>query len=302
MKNLKNTGFLLLLIFLSFSCGNADTSKNTDEIIDDVNASNEKQPELKRYEIKSGILEYKTTTSGKVMGSVVKGSGTSSLYFKNWGAVELKKEDSKTTTHINVFGQKKTEVSEVHTINKLDNGKSFNVDMKNKIITLRRDPAMEMIKTFGKGDAATTGKKMLEAMGGKIIGKEKFLGYDCDVWEIPGGKQWMYKGIPLKLEMTVMGIKTINEATSAKFNINVSDKYFKLPDYPIKEEEGYLNDDEYKSEQAEMQKNIKRFEKMSFDEWKKTVTAEDAEMKNKSDEELRQIFKMSKEMMKRMKK
>jgi hypothetical protein len=263
-------------------------------IATDVSA---KKNTIKRYMVKSGIVKYKTTIKGKMMGSTIDGSGTEELYFRDWGALELKKNDSKQVTHINIFGQKKTEVEETHTIDKLDNGKSYSVDTKNKIIYVKRDPAIEMVKNFGDGDVADVSKKMLESMGGKKVGNEKVMGYNCEVWEIPGGKQWIYKGIPLKFEMTMMGITTTTVATEAKFDVNVPDKYFELPDYPIQEMEGFQSDEAYEADQKEMKKNAQQMKKMTFEEYKKMVKQSDPEtFKNTSEEELKMGYEMMKKM------
>jgi len=70
---------------------------------------------------------------------------------------------------------------------------------------------------------------MLKKMGGKKIGSDKVAGYSCDVWELMGTKQCLYKGIPLKIESDVMGIKSVEIATKAEFS-TVTNKDFKLPD------------------------------------------------------------------------
>ncbi len=297
MKTLLLQSFLIFS-FILLSCQNEskqNLANNTSAVKDNV------EPALKRYNVKSGIVKYKTDIKGKVMGSTIKGSGTEALYFKDWGAVELKKTDEKKTTHINIFGQKKTEVEETHTINKLDNGKSYSVDMKNKIIYVRRDPAMEMIKTFGNGDAAKTGEKMLESIGGKKTGQEKILGYTCDVWQIPGGKQWIYKGVPLKFQMTVMGITTTNEATEAKFDTTVPDTYFKLPDYPIQEMEGFKSDEAYEADKKEMRKNAAMLKKMSYDDYKKMLKEKEPEdYKNMTEEDIKMSYKLMQKMAQQM--
>lgn len=284
----------VISIFTLLSC-NGNDNTNQQELA--TQTSNENEPSFKRYGLKSGMVHYKTKIKGKVMGSTINGSGTEELYFKNWGAIELKKTDEKKTTHINIFGQKKTEVEENHTINKLDNGKSYSVDMKNKIIYVQRDPAMEMVKTFGKGDAEKTGEKMLESLGGKKTGQDKILGYTCDVWEIPGGKQWIYKGIPLKLQMTVMGITTTNEAVKAEFNRPVPDKYFKLPDYPIEELPGYQSDEAYQNDKKDIKKGAEMMRKMSFKEYKTLLKRNDPEAyKEMTDEEIKMSYQLMQKM------
>lgn len=290
---MKKLSIILSLFIIITSCkGNENKDKSGKK-------SAKQENQLKRYDVKSGIVSYKTSMSGNVMGSTITGSGTQSLYFKNWGALELSEEESTQTTTVEIFGNKNVQNTHSHIINKLDNGKSYHADMDKKQIFLRRDPMMEMMKQTNT-DAGETGKNILESMGGKKIGEEKFLGYDCEVWDLMGAKQWLHKGIMLKIEMTVMGIKTITEATSAKFNVNVPDKHFKLPDYPIQEEEGMLNDEDYEESMEDMKANMDKLSKMSFDDWKKMALAndEDNEMKNMSDEELRQTYDMMQKMIK----
>lgn len=280
---MKKFTIILLLLFVMAGCsGNA-------------------QEKPKRYEVKSGIVEYVTTTTGKVMGSTISGSGTESLYFKDWGAVELKETESSQTTTMKIFGKEKTETKNTHTLNKLENGKSYSVDFENEQITVATDMAMDMIKNFQpNGDADEVGESMLESMGGKKIGTEKILGYSCDVWELLGGKQWIYKGVMLKMEMTTLGIKTVTEASSAKFDVSVADSHFKLPDFPIQKTESFLNNDEFQNElnNDEMNESMDKMQNLSFEEWKKMVIEGDPEMKNVSDEELRQSYDMMKKMLK----
>jgi hypothetical protein len=294
---MKKLSIILALFVVIVSC-----KGNEAKAADGKTIQSEKQdPKLKRYEVKSGIIHYKSSVSGKVMGSVITGSGTEDVYFKDWGAIELIETKATQTTNTNIFGQKSTETTNTHTIAKLNNGESYHVDFDKKQIFLRRDMAMDMTKVFQpNADAGKVGKDMLEGMGGKKIGNEKFLGYDCEVWDIMGGKQWMYKGVVLKLEMTVMGIKTVKEATSAKFGVTVADKYFKLPDFPIVKEEGFLNNDEMDEEMKEMNKQMEKMEKMSFEEWKKLALSdkEDQEIQNMSEEELRQTYDMMQQMIK----
>ena len=285
---------LTLSIFITFLVCGCQNDKNQEVA---GTTATEQQPVLKRYNVKSGIVKYQTKINGKVMGSTITGTGTEELYFKNWGSLELKKADEKKVTHINMFGQKKTDVDETHTIDKLDNGKSYHVDVKNKTIYVRNDPAMEMMKTFNNGEVAQASEKMLESMGGKKIGKEKVLGYNCDVWEIAGGKQWIYKGVPLKLQMTMMGITTTNEATSAKFDTNVPDKYFKLPDYPIQKLEGFGNDKMSKDDRKEMKKSAAKIKNMSFDQYKQMLKQNKPETyKNMSEADLKTSYQLMKKM------
>ena len=290
---MKKWNLFLLVLFL-FSCGGNGQDGSTGA-------------KLKRYDVKSGMVEYKTTISGKTMGGTVKGSGTESLYFKDWGAVELREKKSKQTTNVNVFGMNKTQTSTTHTMNKLDNGKSYSVDFNEKVIYTGNDMAMNMMKNTGT-DAGKAGKEMLESMGGKKVGNEKVLGYNCEVWSVPGGKMWVYKGVLLKMDMTVMGVRSLTEAVSAKFNVSVPDSKFKLPNFPKKNidemMEGAPDNEDMSNDQMNKQSEeyLKKMQNMSFEEWKKMVKENDEEAKNMSDEELRQQYNMMKQMLKVYKK
>lgn len=281
---MKRISILLIITTLFFSCNN--DAQNTDN------------NNLKRYKVKSGIIIYQTTINGNVMGSVISGSGIEKTYFKDWGGIELIEEESTQTTTMKMFGKNKVETTNTHTIAKLDNGESYHVDFKKEEIYVRRDMAMDLTKMFQPNqDAGAVGKSMAEGMGGEIVGNESFLGYDCEIMELAGSKQWIYKGVTLKLEMTVMGLTTIKEATSAKFDINVSDNYFELPDFPIVKEEGFMTNEEFDEEVEIMDDEIEQLKNMSYEEWKKIVSENDEEMQNMSDKELRETYEMMQSML-----
>jgi len=287
----------IFLISSHYACqsNSQDKSQNLSQntIVDVDNLT------LKRYHIKSGIVKYKIRIKGKVMGSTIEGSGTQELYFKNWGDTELKKTDEKKVTHINIFGQKKTEVENTKTIDKLDNGKSYTVDEKNKVIYVRQDPAINMMKNMKQEDVSASGESMLKSLGGKKTGTGKVLGYTCDIWKIPGGKQWIYKGVPLKLEMTLMGITTTNEAVEAKFNISVPDKHFALPNYPVQQMQGFQNDT---NQAKDMKQGAAQIRKMSFKQYKEMLQKNDTEaFKNMSENDMKMSYRLMQKMAQQIK-
>lgn len=281
---MKKFAIVVSVVLLFISCGKSESEKS---VVD---------AKYKRYDVESGIIKYKTKISGKVMGSTISGEGKSTLYFKDWGAKELSEEESTQTTKISILGQNKEEVEKNHSMTKIDHGMVYTVDFDNKKINKMENISMELMKGT---DMNKMGKEMLESMGGKKIGNEKFMGYDCEVWDMNGAKQYFYKGIPLKTEMSIMGISTIKEATSVKFDTRVPDSKFDLPDYEevvvgnimTKEEK-----EEFKEDIEEAKKNMKRMQKMSFEEWKKMVQANDPEMKDMSDKELRETYDMIQKM------
>jgi hypothetical protein len=255
------------------------------------------QNTLKRYHVESGIVDYETIITGKIMGSKISGSGVEHLYFKNWGALELKETQSSQTTTVKMFGKEQIEKTSTHTINKLENGESYLADLDKKTITVGRDPMMDLMKESNT-NASDAGKDMLESMGGEKVGTESVLGHRCEVWDLMGAKQWLYKGVMLKMEVSVLGIKTITEATSAKFDVSVADSNFKLPDYPIHQQESYMNNQEFEDEMGEIDTKMQELSKLSFEEWKEMATKNDPEMKAMSDEELHETFAMIQKMIK----
>jgi hypothetical protein len=183
----------------------------------------------KRYHVKSGVVEYKMSGGGSIFGIKNETKGTSKLIFKDWGNIELTDEKSTSTT------MGKTDV--VDKITKIDNGKVYSVDKDRKVITVF---TLDMLKQ--SKDMTKMGKDMLKSVGGKKIGTGKVLGYTCEIWEALGSKIWIYKGVTLKVEASIMGIKSTQIATKAKFNINISDSKFKLPPYPIKTMDQMINE------------------------------------------------------------
>lgn len=298
---MKKISILLVLIIITIGCkGN---EKNPPDNV--AQASQKQENQLKRYEIESGTIEYKTTISGKVLASTITGNGTEVRYFKDWGAVELYEQESTTTTNSVIMGKEINETTSDHQMTKLDHGESYSVDFKNKTITQQKDMAMEMIKKMHPNkDAGDVGKSMLEGLGGKIIGNEVFLGYQCEIWDLMGVKQWMYKGIMLKSEANLMGITTISEATKATFNTSVPDSNFELPNYKIIKNESFMDTgDDYPDsfDSDEMSEaDMEKLRNMSFEEWKTLVQKDDPEMQESSDEELRQIYGMIQNMVKKV--
>lgn len=222
MKKIQRTTIILITLIVTFSaCSKDDTLESKG---------------IKRYNVESGIIKYVTTIAGTVSGGTVNGSGKVQLYFENWGARELENEESSTTTEvvIPISNVKITDVSNIHRTDKIDNEMIYSVDYETKTIFTKSDPLIELMR-LNDYDALEAGRKMLISMGGVQSENENFKGYDCEVWTTLGSKQWIYKGITLKMVTTIADITTTQEATDIKFDISVNENYFKLPDYPHKD-------------------------------------------------------------------
>ena len=178
--------------------------------------------ETKRYEVKSGIIEYTVSGGGNMMGIETKIDGKSKALFNEWGKVELHEDTTKSV----IMGKEEN----TRQTTKIDNGKVFVVDYEQKVI-VQYDPDTLMQSEYK--DIAKNSKEMLLAMGGKKIGEETIQGYACEVWETPQIKLWLHKGIMLRSEANIMGITHSTEAININLDASVSDADLKLPDFPI---------------------------------------------------------------------
>jgi len=190
---------------------------------------------MKMYGAESGKIDYKIAGSGNIMGTTTKTVGKKRLIFKDFGAKSLTEENQVQKT---VVGGN-ANVEKNHEITLMDGVILYSVDLQKKRIMRMQNPAMAMMGAMG-GDKSIKdmGEAMLKKMGGKKTGTDKVLGYSCDVWEAMGTKQCIYKGIPLRVESNIMGIKNVEIATKAEFDISLSNDDFELPDFPIYDMQG----------------------------------------------------------------
>jgi len=127
----------------------------------------------KRYDIKSGIVEYTIESKGNMMGFATSAKGSAALYFKNWGKVELNKDELTQQS----FGQTVTDKS----ITKLDGNMLYSVDFDQNIILKQNISSLKNSQQLMVAD-----KELLKQSGGKKIGTGKVLGYSCEIWELWG--------------------------------------------------------------------------------------------------------------------
>ncbi|QKF78332.1 hypothetical protein [Arcobacter defluvii] len=184
-----------------------------------------------RYEIKSGIVEYEIAgnAEGTEKGDTI--SGTSKLYFKDFGNLELTDERIVQT----IMGEKEEE----RTVSKIVNDKMLTADFNDEVIysqklVLDEENPIQNIKTYDS----------FIQMGAKNLGTEEILGYKCDIWQLGEDKIWVYKSVPLKQISQSLGIIQIQQAKFAVFNIDIKDDKFKLPPFPIKPIEEIIGDSE----------------------------------------------------------
>jgi hypothetical protein len=187
----------------------------------------------KRYGVKSGKIDYTITGSGNIMGIETKVVGIKRVLFDAYGAREISETNKIQRTTMD--GKITTDKS--HKITYMNGAIIYHVDMKKKRIVRMQNPAFMLSGMEGRTPRQFA-EETMKKMGGKKIGMETVLGYDCEVWSLMGARQYLYKGIALKIESNAMGMESIEIATKAKFDIQLTDKNFKLPNFPIYNETG----------------------------------------------------------------
>jgi len=177
-----------------------------------------------RYDVKSAKIEFKTKSTQTVGSITIEKTGTKKVLIDNYGEKEfverqeLEKRDSKE--------------NKMHTLRYINGTVAYGVDFEHKMIH-RMEGYMGDVFGVIKGDG--TNEEMLKKMKFKKTGIDKVAGQSCDVWEMKGGiiKQCIYKGLPLREETNMMGMKSLVVATKVEIDATLSKDDFKLPDFPI---------------------------------------------------------------------
>jgi len=164
-----------------------------------------------------------------------KTKGKKRLIFDHYGAKEITEVAKVTQT----TAGGKSKVKKEHTMDYMNGGALYKVDFKPKRILRMKNPALGVGAFLGGGQSIEkAGKSMMKKMGGKMIGKDKVLGYGCEVWDVMGVQQCIYKGVVLRIVSNIMGLKNSEVATQIDFNPTLNSKSFKLPDFPIYDAQG----------------------------------------------------------------
>jgi len=176
-------------------------------------ASSQSLAGVKRYQIKSGVVEYTLSGTRK---------GTETIYFDNWGMREAK--FTKAEMSMMGFTQKQ------NTLTLLDGETTYNIDLDTKTGTKMETPMLKELAANNK-DLTEAGEKMMKSMGGVKIGTEVVLGKTCNVWEIRNmkSKTWVWKGVPLKTQVSMPSMEMTITATKFDEGAAIAADKFKIP-------------------------------------------------------------------------
>lgn len=167
----------------------------------------------KRYEIKSGYIKYKTS------------QGSEELYWDNYGEQEARYTDSTVT----VFGMTQSSA----TVNILDGKWAYNFDRGSKTATkMDYEQMMSAMTGDSKQQPRDFSEKMIKAFDGEKIGTESILGKKATTYKLNKFGDYrvsVYKGVPLKASMNMMGFTFDTEAVEFKENARVDQAKLRLP-------------------------------------------------------------------------
>jgi len=170
------------------------------------------------YGVKSGKIEFELSGNS---------SGTKTIWFDDFGNKKRTEVNSQTT--IKIFGMENTTYE--HTLVILDGKFIYSADLNDNSGSKQAMPTFADLNMneMSESEKQAYFDEILASLGGEKLGKEKFLGKECDVFSIMGSKSWIYQGIILKSETNVLGITSNETALKIDENISVSSDKFNPP-------------------------------------------------------------------------
>ena len=251
----------------------------------------------KVFPFKSAIVEYKQEGNA---------NGTHTKYIEKYGYLQADYSMTETT----VFGFTNKEKS--GTI--LKGPKVYSINYKSESVSVGVNPTYESYANSNGADYDELGRNAMASLGFSNTNKtETIAGKKCEIWKGSLGRIWVWKSLSLKSETSVLGISIIETAVSVKLNASVPSSKFKTPSGFKTEEvnlygsengmegmesmEGMFGGGSYEMS-AEDKKAMNQVANMSYSDFRKMMKDEDPEA---SEEEIKQAYTMTKEMVKRMK-
>jgi hypothetical protein len=205
---------------------------------------------FKKYSIKSGMIFYDiniTAYSNKFKSST---TGIARLIFDEWGAKELKEED---TTEIQVGNFQETH--DHRFMSMVDNGTVYTVDFDDGIIYKMRDRSLDLSIAKGE-DLSNENLELIKQKNGVKIGKDKVAGFECDVWKVDDKEVCLYEGLILSIIIKNSGFLNEKRAVQVILNQPIPPEQFKLPEYPVVTDNEYLSDESTRVRTQDMMASV----------------------------------------------
>jgi hypothetical protein len=178
------------------------------------------QNQTKKFFVKSGVIEY--TLKGNTI-------GTKTIMFDDYGDKYYEREKGVTETKI--FGI--TDRVETDKLLIMIKDKVWHIDYISGENQTGINPFYNInsgiVGNKSEAELQKMADDILKEMGGEKLGKETVLGKSCDKVSVLGTISWLYKGVILKSEAAMMGIKLFETATRFDENASVPASTFIAP-------------------------------------------------------------------------
>lgn len=168
---------------------------------------------VKRYGVEKAVVLYKLTGAQ---------TGAEELYFDNWGMHEAKYTTAKYTSP---QGREIT----AQQLQLLDEGFLYGVDLIQQTVRKAADKTESLSAQYDTTDLYTKVDDILAARKGKKTGTDTIAGKECDVWELQGITQCMWKGIPLRISINTGSQQVMSEATEVTVGEKIPAEKFIIP-------------------------------------------------------------------------
>jgi len=185
---------------------------------------------MKRYLIKSGM---------RVVVNEGFGATIDTIYWDHWGFREgIYKYHKKKA----LKGKKKLKPQ---TVEILDGANSYSLNLEQKTYLRISNPLMKSLGNMDGDDFIENEEKMVEQwLGGEKLGNETIDGKECTKYKVLGGISWVYKGLTLKTEANILGLKSASMVSLLNENMEVPESKLSLPEGFKNMFEGMVEDDD----------------------------------------------------------
>lgn len=186
------------LIILTFIC-----------LISNTAISQDNYSLQKRFQIKSGHVEYKLKGSS---------NGTKSIWFDDYGQKYYEEINTNDTHSLSIF----------------DGSYYYTIDLGTKEGTKMYKDAVPdfsaLASAMDEDEIKELGENIKNAFGATVEEKkETFLGRSCDVTQAMGAKVHSYKGVILRSYAKIFSIEELEEAVTFEENIRIPASRFTPP-------------------------------------------------------------------------
>jgi len=189
---------------------------------------------FKVFGVRSAIVNYELNGSKPLTKeSNLSIRGNAALLFDEWGIHKLYKEKYTELTEGPVGSSKV-----VRTLYRNDHGDLYRVNFEKGKIEKSEDK--ETKEAISNHKNLYLEQRSRIEREGKWLGYLKIAGVVCHHWQYQGKELCLYRGVPLREEIVISGVKVIKQAISAEFDLNVTEDAFAFPDLRKEARKGFL--------------------------------------------------------------